>query len=212
MPEPDCDALYAALPIFPLPRAVLMPGDMLPLHVFEPRYRALVAHCLAGDRHLGIATLRPAPQEGEGGASPIWPEVGVGRIVRHQALPDGRSNVLLAFVSAVRAEEEVATSELFRRVRARPLPRVADEGYAEGERLRLLAVQVAARVGPLGARTQLFELEGRPWVDAMARLFVQEVDARRAYLAASHASRRVAILEEALLTLLASNAEYAADA
>ena len=35
------------LPVFPLPRTVLMPGAMLPLHVFEPRYRELVAHCLA---------------------------------------------------------------------------------------------------------------------------------------------------------------------
>src|SRR2546425_10785315 len=55
------------LPIFPLP-LVLFPGTIQPLHVFEPRYRRLLADCLAGDKRFGIAYHRAAAGEGgEGG-------------------------------------------------------------------------------------------------------------------------------------------------
>ena len=55
---PDPRALEA-LPIFPLPNCVLLPGGLLPLHVFEPRYRELTRDCLAGDQLMAVARLRP---------------------------------------------------------------------------------------------------------------------------------------------------------
>jgi ATP-dependent Lon protease len=78
------------LPLFPL-SAVLFPGTTLPLHIFEPRYRRMLADCLAGDRRFGIA-----PPGGEQEA----PETGtVGCIAEVQVseeLPDGRSNIIVA--------------------------------------------------------------------------------------------------------------------
>lgn len=209
MTDPDLEVAVDRLPIFPLPRAVLLPGELLPLHVFEPRYRALVSTCLAGDRLFGIATLRPGYEPEYEGRPAIFPEVGVGRIVRHQALSDGRSNLLLGFVAAVEVVGELPTHEPFRRVRARALPRVTDDGYAGAERLRLLALQVAARVGPLGGRERLFELTGRPWVDAMARVFLTEPDARRRYLVAPDGASRLAVVESALVELLQGTADDA---
>ena len=47
------------IPLFPLPGVVLLPGALLPLHIFEPRYRAMVADALAGDRRIGMAMIRP---------------------------------------------------------------------------------------------------------------------------------------------------------
>ena len=47
------------IPVFPLPEVVFFPGTVLPLHVFEPRYRRMVADCLAGDGRLAVAMLRP---------------------------------------------------------------------------------------------------------------------------------------------------------
>jgi ATP-dependent Lon protease len=77
------------LPIFPL-GVVLFPGTPLPLHIFEPRYRRMLADCLAGDRRFGITP---------GGATGELPEpgtVGCIAVVRvNQELPDGRSNIIV---------------------------------------------------------------------------------------------------------------------
>lgn len=63
--DPITDAELAELPIFPLPQCVLLPGGLLPLHVFEPRYRELTRYCLEGNRPMGVARLLPrAPQKG----------------------------------------------------------------------------------------------------------------------------------------------------
>lgn len=77
----------ARLPLFPLP-LVLFPGAALPLHVFEPRYRALLADCRAGDGRFGIVT--------GGDASPAPGAVGCVAVLREVAmLPDGRANILV---------------------------------------------------------------------------------------------------------------------
>lgn len=57
--EPITDSELEELPIFPLPQCVLLPGGLLPLHVFEPRYRELTKYCLEGNRPMGVARLVP---------------------------------------------------------------------------------------------------------------------------------------------------------
>ena len=93
------------LPLFPL-SVVLFPGTPLPLHIFEPRYRQLLADCLAGDRRFGITptgTVREAPEPGAVGCTA---EVRV-----NQELPDGRSNIVVLgrerFVLAAVMDEAV---------------------------------------------------------------------------------------------------------
>jgi Lon protease-like protein len=79
------------LPIFPLP-LVLFPGAVQPLHIFEPRYRALLADALAGDRRFGIAYVEPGAQ---GDPAPSPGDVGcTAEIESPRNLPDGRSNIL----------------------------------------------------------------------------------------------------------------------
>ena len=77
------------LPIFPL-SVVLFPGTTLPLHIFEPRYRRLLADCLAGDRRFGITLPRPEQDAPEAGAVGCIAEIRV-----NQELPDGRSNIVV---------------------------------------------------------------------------------------------------------------------
>jgi Lon protease-like protein len=76
------------LPIFPL-SVVLFPGTPLPLHIFEPRYKRLLADCLANDRRFGITpgTGADAPEPGAIGC--------VAEVRVNQELPDGRSNVIV---------------------------------------------------------------------------------------------------------------------
>ncbi len=73
------------LPLFSL-NHVLFPGEMLPLHIFEPRYRQLLADCLEGDQRFGI-TASESPGPGTIGC--------VARIRGTQAMPDGRSNIVV---------------------------------------------------------------------------------------------------------------------
>jgi Lon protease-like protein len=81
------------LPIFPLP-IVLFPGAPQPLHIFEPRYRQLLADCLAGDQRFGVAYAAPDPAPSAAPA-PGPGDVGCIAVIRsNQPLPDGRSNVL----------------------------------------------------------------------------------------------------------------------
>jgi len=82
------------LPIFALPGVVLMPGTLLPLHIFEPRYRAMVADALAGDRTIGMALMKPGWEVG--GRDPeVFAMGGAGEIVESEKLDDGRFNIIL---------------------------------------------------------------------------------------------------------------------
>ena len=96
----------ARLPIFPLPNAVFFPGTTLPLHLFEPRYRKMVEDCMQhGPRVVAVTLLRPGWEKDYEGRPPIHETAGVGRIVSHEALDDGRHDILLRGLSRVRLEE-----------------------------------------------------------------------------------------------------------
>jgi Lon protease-like protein len=83
------------LPLFPLPNVVLFPNVFLPLHVFEARYREMVADALAGDRLIGMVLLRPGYERDYDGRPPIYP-VGCRGVMTHaERLPDGRFNIVL---------------------------------------------------------------------------------------------------------------------
>lgn len=83
------------VPVFPLPNVVLLPRAVLPLHIFEERYRDMTADALASDRRIAMALLRPGWTENYHGIPAIEPVVCVGEILRHEQLEDGRYNLLL---------------------------------------------------------------------------------------------------------------------
>ena len=99
------------LSIFPLSGAILFPGLQLPLHIFEPRYRALVSDALARDRRIAMIQ----PQIAAEGA-PLF-EVGcVGRIGEVEALEDGRFNIVLEGEHRFRVMRELDVATPFRQV------------------------------------------------------------------------------------------------
>ncbi|HTJ43053.1 MAG TPA: LON peptidase substrate-binding domain-containing protein [Kofleriaceae bacterium] len=134
---PDPSAL-SALPIFPLPNCVLLPGGLLPLHVFEPRYRELTRDCLADSKVMAIARLVPGHETNYFGRPPIYPYAGLGRIICSDELSDGRYHILLRGVGRVRVESELDAAHSYRRVRATLLedrrterPQIARERYLQ---------------------------------------------------------------------------------
>jgi Lon protease-like protein len=105
------------LPVFPLPEAILFPGALLPLHIFEPRYRAMLAHCLETHRAMVIARICDGKEPDAEGRPRFESIAGLGVIVRHQALPDGRANIVLQGRARVSIEERPSDAP-FRRVSA----------------------------------------------------------------------------------------------
>src|SRR5437588_601321 len=89
--------------LFPLPNLVLFPSVIQPLHIFEPRYRALMGDALADDRLMALALLRPGWEEDYHKAPTIYPVVCLGRIFQEERLADGRYNLLLHGLSPARA-------------------------------------------------------------------------------------------------------------
>jgi uncharacterized protein len=111
----------ARLALFPLPDTVLFPGTVLPLHVFEPRYRRMITDVLANNRVLGVVRLRPGFENDYYGRPPLFSVCGVGRVVKEVALPDGRFNIVVLGVGRARLLEELPF-EPYRVVRAELLP------------------------------------------------------------------------------------------
>jgi Lon protease-like protein len=117
------------LSIFPLQGALLFPGLHLPLHLFEPRYRALITDALARDRR--IAMIQP---QGPGDDAPLF-EIGcVGKIGEFEALEDGRFNVILEGVARFRLIRELDVATPFRQVEGELLTEPEDEALSAVER------------------------------------------------------------------------------
>ena len=139
------------LPIFPLPGAVLLPHALVPLHIFEPRYRKMTQDCSDGLRVLALAHI---PDEAAAAQKPpkVMPIVGVGILVRVDRLPDGRFNLVLRGVSRAAIEEELPSGEPYRVVRARDLvapPRDLARAAVLADGLKRLVLALsAARSGP----------------------------------------------------------------
>jgi Lon protease-like protein len=115
--------------IFPLPGAILYPGLQLPLHIFEPRYRAMISDALARDRRIGMIQ----PQRSDDGA-PLY-EVGcLGKIGDVEALADGRYNIVLQGEARYRILRELDVTTPFRQVEAELIEELQDEVLAPIER------------------------------------------------------------------------------
>jgi len=94
------------LPLFPLPNVVLFPGVSLPLHIFETRYREMVADALEGDRVIGMVLLRPGWEGNYDAGPPIYPLGCSGLITHVEQLPDGRYDIVLRGVDRFRVLRE----------------------------------------------------------------------------------------------------------
>lgn len=99
--------------IFPLPNLVLFPGVIQPLHIFEPRYRALMRDALEGDQLIGLATLQPGWKK-KPDRPPLFQTMCIGKIVTHAELPDGRFNLLLCGARRARIIREIPVNVPYR--------------------------------------------------------------------------------------------------
>jgi hypothetical protein len=143
------------LPIFPLPNVVLFPNVFLPLHIFEARYREMVADALASDRMIGMALLRPGWERDYEGRPPVY-AIGCSGVITHvERLPDGRYNIVLRGLERfrIRVEEH---GRPYRRAAIEPLVEsqlsVEDRQLVKNARARLEAL-LSATLRPSHAET-----------------------------------------------------------
>jgi ATP-dependent Lon protease len=131
-----------AIPIFPLSGVVLFPGALLPLHVFEPRYRTMLADCLATSRCMAMAfALVDGDRVDLEGEPKIAQVAGAGLVVHHALLADGRSNIVLQGRARVWLDE-LPFAAPYRRARARVLDEI-ETAVSALDRTGLLAVATA---------------------------------------------------------------------
>lgn len=138
-------SLPVILPIFPLTGSLLLPGNFMPLNVFEPRYRNMVEDALGEGGHIGmIQPLLPGPdQMGLGEADRRLYSVGcAGRLEQAERQDDGRFLILLHGVGRFQIAEELALRRGYRRVRA-DYTAFAEDLYEEVEGIDTAALLVA---------------------------------------------------------------------
>lgn len=127
------------LPMFPLPDVTFFPHTLLPLHIFEARYRALVTDALARDRRLCIAQLQPGYEATYAGKPAVRAVAGAGEIVKWERLATGRYNILVKGETRVCIEVEHPSDTLYRVVVGRRLEDVAPRHDVSMARERLRA-------------------------------------------------------------------------
>lgn len=119
-------SIPGTIPIFPLEVTMLFPGVERPLHIFEARYRAMVADALNGDRIIGMTTLKPGYEANYHGRPPIY-EIGCAGIITDvEELSGGRFNIVLRGTMKFRVTGE-DESRAYRLARVDALPEVLDE-------------------------------------------------------------------------------------
>lgn len=207
LPSPLSTSELAALPIFPLPNGTLFPHARLPLHVFEPRYRAMTRYTLERTRVLAVARLKPGYEANYAGRPPVYDVCGVGRITHDQALPDGRYNLLLEGIARVRIIEEHPPEHPFRLVRAEPLydtptdPLLAAAWKKELTRLwSVLSPHLPAPLRDLQAVTR-DALDAGSFADSVAAVMVANPDESQRLLEELDPAERLRLLVEHLAEL-----------
>ena len=207
-PDLALPSLLSRLPIFPLPGAQLFPHALLPLHIFEPRYRAVTRDCLAGTRQLAIAVLAPGSEADPQGRPAVYPVCGVGQIVHHHAYPDGRYDILLQGLGRVRITTELPPDEPYRLVTAERLDDVkAEPGLIAASHKALLALcDRLAAAFPQGGETlrDLAHQESDPAAatDLLAAALVTEPTERQRLLETLDVAARLDHLTATLADLI----------
>ena len=190
--------LPAEIPLFPLPETTLFPGVSRPLLIFEPRYRAMIADALKGDRIVGMVRLRPGFEKDYEGRPPIYAVGCAGRIEKYEQLPDGRYVILLQGLTAFRVLSE-NQQKPYRLGRVEAVP----DRLQEQERLTLSSLRnrlasLLLRVLPFGVDPPDASLEDDEFVNVVAQNLPMSEDDRQDLLERSSVLARARALIDRL--------------
>lgn len=197
------------IPLFPLANVVLFPGLQTPLHVFEPRYRSMTADALAGSGRIGMIAVRPEHASEMAGDPPLFGVGCAGRIVAHEALADGRYNIVLLGEERFRVVTELPrpARRLYRVARVARLgdpcdPASAPRLAALRARVSQLFSELVRRLAPARARelqpALLAEIDDATFVSTLCQLLDLPPSEKQALLEADGVVARAEGLAAAL--------------
>lgn len=184
------------VPLFPLPNVILFPGAVLPLHIFEQRYKAMTADALAGDQRLAMALLRPGWEKDYYCRPAIEPVVCIGKIARWERLDDGTYNFLLHGETRARIlDEERSSPYRVAKLQALVETTVSEPELAE-KRRRLTRMFESGRLAslPLAEQLRKFIRSSMPTpvvADLIAFHALSHVQLKQSLLAETDVMRRV---------------------
>ena len=196
--DAELAAALQRVPMFPLPGVVLLPHALLPLHIFEERYRAMTRDVLKGARFIIVSLI--APGESEAAEKPAVQRIaGVGEIMMAHELPDGRFNLVLRGRARIRIDEELATPRPYREVSATVLPDLpvldGDDELRDAEQsLRALVGQLADAIPEGGEILRQVVAEqdtAAELVDVLTAQLVYEPATRQRLLETREVMRRI---------------------
>jgi len=185
------------VPLFPLPNVVLFPGAILPLHVFEERYKRMTADAIDGDGLIGMALLRPGWEKEYYTRPAIEPVVCVGRVVAHERLDDGKFNFLLQGQVRAKIISEEKGDLPYRVARVEPLSQTPTmEIDLTHERQRLLNLFGDAAISTTDLGRHFMKLLAGPIstaeaADLIAFNFLEDVQLKQSVLSDADVARRV---------------------
>ena len=194
-----------SLPVFPLPATVLFPGTALPLHIFEPRYVAMVEESLASNFAIAIAMLRD-------GADPLAPQAPIhevacaGLIVHSERVQNDRFNIVVHGLDRVRLERELTAEQGYRRFAATRIDtkHTTDAG-AELARLQSCVLSLRRSVEKTDAQlVEVLRSTSDPveLTDILSAVLVAEPAKRQTLLETESLRTRVSMLIDAVAEVM----------
>jgi Lon protease-like protein len=188
------------LPLFPLPNVVLFPNVFLPLHIFEPRYRDMIADALLGDRMIGMVLLKPGWEHEYEGRPAVYP-IGCSGLITHvERLPDGKFNIVLRGLERFR----VVAEDHGRSYRRATVDSLIESRLSEDEsaalrhhraKLESLLLPVA---GPASTEVKTASMSDEELVNALAQYLDLEAVEKQALLEKNCLNSRAESLVEVL--------------
>jgi Lon protease-like protein len=208
--EPD--AFSGTARLFPLPNLVLFPHVLQPLHIFEPRYRDLLAEAIEEDRLIAMALLSPGWEADYEGRPPVESTACLGRVATWQQLPDGTYNILLAGLKRLSIESELPPHKSFREARVQLLEdRYSPQGAARRPELQRCLLEAFGRALPSSPETReqinellSGELSLGTLADIIAYSLELSIECKQKLLAEPNVDRRASQLIEHLHRLTAA--------
>jgi len=206
-----------AIPLFPLPGTVFIPHTLLPLHVFEPRYRDLVDDAMKGSGYLAVPRLRPGWERSYEASPEVFSVAGFGKIVRYDPLPDGRANIVILGLGRVSIRCELTPDTLYRVVEGSLISDAFPAGgptavEASVGRLRMMLAQILASRPGLAERLEPLlnrEMASVPMINGLAHLLLPDVDARQRFIEIDSVQDRIEVVETMLAGALVDAVAHA---